>query len=608
MSDESTDQAEDGTGGYDAGARRVFETGQVLFREGEASRDAYEVVSGTITLTRQAGGGTLTLGSAGPGDIVGEVGALDGQPRTATATAAGRATVRVLPRDTFLQRLQDDSRLNHKVMARLAERLRQADAALAQQGAPASPPAAGGNGGWRLLAQGLMQWLRRLGAPRARAPARPAGVVHWTVLMGPVAGDSDDAAGTEVRGALAALDGVRVQPVTEPVLDPEEPAATTRVRLRQAFAEHDADLLVAGVLAEGGSVVRLYMVSAASPDRPGQPHPDVPVPAALPLDEPGRALVSAAVLAALEPRPDMDTRPLHEGLTAALNHARAAAQGERLTGLSMADQAGVLAAFGNVAAGIGALEGTATWFPRAASAYNKALERLPRHAEVPWARIQRMRAVCLQTEGEHETDGRALAEAAEALRLAAEVFTRELVPGEWSRLQMRLGAVLARHEQQTSDTESLKGAITAYQNALNSTSRQDEPWRWAEIMNALCQVLTVYGDQWRSAEALDRAIQAGEAALEVRTEAAAPVLWATTQNNLGSAHFLRARHGRTPSNYEKAANAFHRAHAVFEAHHMKRMKQVAHTNLDRASAAFESATGRKVAQTAWEEGTEEAET
>jgi CRP-like cAMP-binding protein len=65
--------------------------GNVLFGQGEPSRDLYVVLSGALRVTcRGPGGVEVVVGEVRGGSIVGEMGVIDGQARSATVTARGR--------------------------------------------------------------------------------------------------------------------------------------------------------------------------------------------------------------------------------------------------------------------------------------------------------------------------------------------------------------------------------------------------------------------------------------------------------------------------------------------------------------------------------------
>ena len=66
----------------------MVDAGHVLMTEGDASNDAYIVITGRLEVrASDAAGNELTVGELGPGDIVGEMALLTGAPRSATVQA-----------------------------------------------------------------------------------------------------------------------------------------------------------------------------------------------------------------------------------------------------------------------------------------------------------------------------------------------------------------------------------------------------------------------------------------------------------------------------------------------------------------------------------------
>ncbi len=82
--------------------RRVYREGQVIFREGEQSWAAFLVESGSVDIIKRAGGtAPRLLATIGAGDLFGEMGLIDGSPRSATAQAAEMTVVQVINEREF---------------------------------------------------------------------------------------------------------------------------------------------------------------------------------------------------------------------------------------------------------------------------------------------------------------------------------------------------------------------------------------------------------------------------------------------------------------------------------------------------------------------------
>ena len=109
-----------------------FEPAQVLFREGELSRDIFLVREGTVHITRRTPAGTQILGTCGPGSLFGEVAYLDGEPRSATAHGVGTGSVYVVPAEALAGRTHENRELAVALLwafwQSLAEKVRAANA------------------------------------------------------------------------------------------------------------------------------------------------------------------------------------------------------------------------------------------------------------------------------------------------------------------------------------------------------------------------------------------------------------------------------------------------------------------------------------------------
>jgi len=72
------------------GREEIFQKGQAVFRERDAGGKLYLVLSGVVEIVKSghAGAPSMTLARLGRGEIVGEIAAFDGGPRSATAVAA----------------------------------------------------------------------------------------------------------------------------------------------------------------------------------------------------------------------------------------------------------------------------------------------------------------------------------------------------------------------------------------------------------------------------------------------------------------------------------------------------------------------------------------
>jgi CRP-like cAMP-binding protein len=109
------------------GRRVRFRRGQALFTEGDVADRVFVIERGWVMITSIAPGGReIVLGLRGPGDVIGDLSALDGAPRSATALAAGEVEATVAP-SSALTRALNDAATAMELLRVLASRLRDAD-------------------------------------------------------------------------------------------------------------------------------------------------------------------------------------------------------------------------------------------------------------------------------------------------------------------------------------------------------------------------------------------------------------------------------------------------------------------------------------------------
>ena len=111
-----------------AGRYRTFAPGELLFLESDHSRHVYAVVEGRVRIfLTMPSGRELLIGIKVPGDEFGELSALDGQPRSASAAALDHAVVAVLRSDEFLDMVTAEPELMVAVCQNLSAQLRRAN-------------------------------------------------------------------------------------------------------------------------------------------------------------------------------------------------------------------------------------------------------------------------------------------------------------------------------------------------------------------------------------------------------------------------------------------------------------------------------------------------
>ena len=116
------------------GIRRTFPAGSQLMRQGEPGDTLHIVAQGLVVVERSHPALTdvVVLAELGPGEVVGEMGVLDGDPRSATVTAVEETETLELSADAVAEIITRHPEVSAVLLRTLSCRLRSTDELVAQ--------------------------------------------------------------------------------------------------------------------------------------------------------------------------------------------------------------------------------------------------------------------------------------------------------------------------------------------------------------------------------------------------------------------------------------------------------------------------------------------
>jgi len=107
---------------------RHARAGEVLVDYGTAGREVFFIASGAVNiLNRSFSGREVAFAGARTGDCVGELAAIDGQPRSASVVAAEPCVIAVMSADHFLEVLRQRAEITFRILQQLAYMVRTGD-------------------------------------------------------------------------------------------------------------------------------------------------------------------------------------------------------------------------------------------------------------------------------------------------------------------------------------------------------------------------------------------------------------------------------------------------------------------------------------------------
>jgi len=109
-----------------AGTVRSYAPGDVVCRQGDQLRHVVVLFSGRVEIEAHGKvGQPLLIATRGPGEIIGELAAVDGSPRSATVRALDPLTALVVPEQRFALRARQAPELSWAVLQVVVQRIRE---------------------------------------------------------------------------------------------------------------------------------------------------------------------------------------------------------------------------------------------------------------------------------------------------------------------------------------------------------------------------------------------------------------------------------------------------------------------------------------------------
>lgn len=96
-----------------------YEAGSIIVKQGGMGQALYVVHSGNANIDSNFNGENIRIGTAHPGDLVGEMSFLTAAEASATVTARDDCVIYKLPRDAFTSLMRDNQELAYAIFAHL---------------------------------------------------------------------------------------------------------------------------------------------------------------------------------------------------------------------------------------------------------------------------------------------------------------------------------------------------------------------------------------------------------------------------------------------------------------------------------------------------------
>ena len=110
---------------------RQYQEGEIILKQGDPSEFVLRIMIGEVEVYTEKDGHEVILGTVKNNDFLGEMGAIERQPRSASARAKTQVTAIFFERWEFLRLMSEEASSAYRIIVRLSERLRAVNEKLA---------------------------------------------------------------------------------------------------------------------------------------------------------------------------------------------------------------------------------------------------------------------------------------------------------------------------------------------------------------------------------------------------------------------------------------------------------------------------------------------
>jgi CRP/FNR family transcriptional regulator, cyclic AMP receptor protein len=109
---------------------RMYPEGSCIFKEGDTGRDLYYILMGRVRMEKTSNQMKKSLAELGPGEYFGEMAALNGAPRSASACVTEDSDIAVIDEETFHRLLRESDGISLYMLKEFSSRIKLTDEAL----------------------------------------------------------------------------------------------------------------------------------------------------------------------------------------------------------------------------------------------------------------------------------------------------------------------------------------------------------------------------------------------------------------------------------------------------------------------------------------------
>lgn len=573
---------------------KEYAQGDLIFQEGDLSKAAYLIVKGQIELTKKGFAEPFAVMSGG--ELIGEIGIIDGKPYNCSAVAKGKVILEEFSRERLKKLMENDQDFALTVIKNLVKIIRETDHKLiAKQLSnimPIDSPVSHKASKLAKIKDFPVPAVSQKNQPEVQLfniktnkslfnwifNQKSSGIIN--LYLPPVKGSSDNQIREQLIIFLETIKGCQAHSLGKTAQDEN---------LTALLFKREGDLLInCEINSEQNVVVLSFITPKANFNTYGiMLHNFFKFYLPIKADEKKFNLLKTIILGMIVAGNEIQGDLISKSLLTLIKETKDLGL-TTYNFLSSSSNAHNLICFGISSFNLYDLTKDYQWLNLAVMAFKKALIIEQNHQELIFiANLLLAQAFTKPVPKDGLQDNNmAIAvnhykQAKKALHLSKDAEKIAIIESQISFISSALGMVNGKEDE-------LLDAIESAQAALKYFSLAKDLTKWSVIANNMAQTMQFYGNLYKNVKYINDSIETFNTILKTRDQKQMPLSWAETKNNLASSYFLLGKYTNGNEHFQKAADFFEEATIIYKTHKQEKKANISLRNHNLAMRACET--------------------
>ncbi|MGD9637867.1 MAG: Crp/Fnr family transcriptional regulator [Alphaproteobacteria bacterium] len=571
---------------------KEYAKGDIIFREGDISNLAYIVVQGSVDIFKK--GISDPIATIKNGDIIGEMSAIDGKPRSCSAMAKTKVILEEIKASQLKEQIEKDKDFSLSIIKSLIKRMRDTDNKLSST---ANNQVERINTSTNVEEKDLSAAQESSTQVKTEDNVSNFNFMGWlfgskansifNLYLPSIMGDKNNQLRNQLLEFFETLDFFNANKASD---------CNNVTSYVKQISKKNGDILLKCEINYDSNILAVALITK---------HPNpytytnilhnsfkfyIPISA----EDGNFSLLKCLIAGFVNPRSKKQKDALAAILPSFIDDAKTSLASPKLHSPQLI--AYNLICFGVVCFNLYNLNNDDKWLKTAIEIFQKTLSIPNNQTEISFAGnfLLAQCYSCLCNKKEYQESNMNLA--VKHYNIAKTLLNSSIDAEKLAIIDSQISFICSTVGMVEGRKDDLLNSITCAKSALAYFSSQKEISKWSAVANNMAQTMQFYGNLYGDIDYIKSSIEAFELILATRDKKKNPLLWAETKNNLASSCFILGKYTNNNKDFQEAAEAFEEAANIYKTHKQEKQAHVSLRNHKLATEACAKTAAQKTSR------------